>query len=174
MYKSNFWIVCVSVASFLVGTAAQAATGPWCSESYRFSSYGRGLSAGFSGSPTSSVRPRLLDEGCYSIGLTVATEAIKENGNAQCRASFKAGFEEGMGATSWAGNECFSLGYDAGLAFLEVSAREGSVAIVGKECVDAFKKGYRAAAHYEVPVVSMDPVVGHCYMTGYQDGEILR
>lgn len=179
-----FTVFCLSViASFLISTEGFSSTEggeyqpplyPLCTFSYRFDSFGRGIEAGFF---AEDLKPELLDTVCYKLGvergkkLTVTYELNR----AQCEGDFNSGRKEGLKWSSYAsGNECYIAGYNAGLAALNVGAREANVELVGLKCVAAYKRGKQDSEKNLAVEASTNSVETNCYMTGYNDGQIFR
>lgn len=145
-----------------------------CSQSYFSDSYGRGIEAGFKGG---NLRPALVDEGCYLLGIEKAQLTLKEarmHSIAFCQKDFNEGYREGLKASLLSsGNICYVDGYSAGLAALDVGAREGNTSRVGQSCVREYQRGFKAGRASAPIEPELDQKLANCYQVGHFDGSYL-
>lgn len=150
----------------------------FCGVGYRYDSYGTGLQAVFLEKDLRASMGVLRDEGCYRLGEQRAREVLQyadqQWDQSRCRRDFNEGLAEGLKASPQsAGRECYGVGYIAGRALLDVSARTGRSDQVGEFCVEEFKRGYRDAKVQVAATPVVDSVPQACYQTGYNDAAFL-
>jgi hypothetical protein len=144
--------------------------GSACQFSYRSDSYGRGLEAGFRGV---DLRPDLVDEGCYQLGVERGHELLEGMGTlgiGECRRQFEAGLDHGFSLVfEIARSECYDAGYSAGSAKLRIGARRGDKRTVGAACVDEYQRGRGDSLAGRVEDPLHDARLSFCYGAGYFD-----
>ena len=150
---------------------------PWgstCGLSVHRDSYGKGVEAGFRGI---QIRPRLVDEQCYLLGLqqgrlVASSQEIKFS----CTEDFEQGRAQGLAAEIESGSlsDCQNAGFAAGEAALDVGAREGDTALVGTECVEQYQAGSQDAGSSHYADRPFDSKLATCYITGFNDATLFR
>jgi hypothetical protein len=144
-----------------------------CSGSYRADSYGSGIEEAFTGV---NMRPQMLDEGCYRMGVTSGQAtwkiAVDAREDRVCRHDFLEGRAQGFQASVHAsGSACYNSGYLAGRAYLHIGAREKNTGVVGSRCVSEYMRGWNdGKAHQVANGSASDTQEWDCYMTGWNDG----
>lgn len=154
-------------------TMSTLAHGDWCSQSYRFESYGLGVLASFE--PQFSL-PSIYDRGCYGIGRDAGASALVEysSDEQECRTSFRDGLAQGFLAEMLVIrgiSRCAQLGHNSGNALLSAWARQGRSDKVGPACVDAYRLGYQDGKADSGARGAPDNRWAYCYSTGYNDSD---
>ena len=131
------------VSFFMANFAFAWNTSP-CGNSYYWDSYGRGLKSAFL--EGANTRAQVNDEGCYQLGINAGKNLLSSQNGEGCKRSFGEGQRIGIvyGSMNNAADSCYASGYTAGLADLNISAREGDTSIAGSKCVSAYRDGRRA------------------------------
>lgn len=147
---------------------------PRCPQGPARDSYGRGTSSAFSGH--ADLRPRHLDEGCYRLGL-IQGDSLRAQQEPRCDKSFSRGREEGVRFQRRSEDtSCQKLGHEAGLADLNIAAREGDALVAGEACVRAYRLG-REDFHQNL-ASTPSKVEGYkaryCYGNGWFEAPIVR
>jgi hypothetical protein len=143
-----------------------------CAQGIRSDSYGQGIESGYRGT---LHRPEQVDEICFSSGLRRAatTLAEAEIGERACRAAFASGFDAGFTANGESiGDPCRNDGYMAGVASLDVGAREGNLTVVGAECVQEYGRGFEEGRAGRVAEPKLDQRLAACYRVGFYDSGV--
>lgn len=128
------------ICSFFVSNSSYALFSP-CESSYHWDSYGRGLKSAFY--PDRNFRARFNDESCYIMGANDGLALLENQEHTSCLRSFSKGINQGVAYQSMnnAADNCFVKGHIAGVADLDIAAREGNSQIAGRECVKAYTEG---------------------------------
>lgn len=175
LLKASF--VAFAALAFIDLSGIQASANPLFPQCGMFvarDSYGRGLEAGFTSA--GNLRPSLVDEVCYRMGEAKGRE-VRQMGEWGGDRDFAEGQKQGFNSepsSSSTGSESFNIGYEAGMAKLDVGAREGRTDWVGSACVRAYREGYaRSQSPDHLAPESQDNAkLTTCYMTGYNDGSV--
>ena len=161
----------LAASAIFFGISAGAATvslvpgyQPICGLGIAYDSYGRGIEDGFKGT---TRRARLLDETCYGFGKQFGQKTRAENTWSFCTTDFEHGMKDGYALSSQSPDgDCYSQGYKAGEAALDIDAREGRAA---ESCQKAYALGVKDWNAGQAPIVPGDVVPAHCYQMGYFD-----
>lgn len=160
------------IAMFSLSAFAQYE--PWCGRYYRYDSYGFGLKNGMTGT---TGKPKLIDLGCYTLGLKEGQRIKEEYTGRACTSAFNDSQEQGFeGDIQVIGSpsECSNAGYSYGASLLHVGAREGRSTVVGFKCLKAYAKGDDDARNLRMMTLGSDNQINECYRTGYFDFQFLK
>ncbi|MBI3555061.1 MAG: hypothetical protein HY074_02205 [Deltaproteobacteria bacterium] len=141
---------------------------PICGLGISYDSYGRGIEDGFK---STLRRAKQLDENCYDLGKQFGAKTRAENNWSFCVSDFDHGMKDGYALSSQSPDgECYSQGYKAGEAALDIDAREGKAA---PACQQGYADGVKAWNAGQPASVPGDLIAAHCYQMGYFDASAL-
>lgn len=169
---SHLYMLCL-FANTSMAFATVIIVEPMCAEGYRLDSYGRGIEAGFKS--IADMRPNLVDEGCYQLGVRKGVSLHVESQIFDCAGDFQEGYDNGFKVTgSTVGSACHEAGYLAGISTLRVGARERDAYWVGMDCVESYNYGYNDGKASTIKQIEAREPNDTCYKAGYLDGQMFR
>jgi hypothetical protein len=142
---------------------------PVCGFGVSYDSYGRGVEDGFK---ETRLRARALDEVCYGYGVEAGRRTRAADRWSFCTSAFDHGRADGYALSSQSPDgECYSQGYKAGEAALDIDAREG---VAAAECQNSYNRGFYDAKAGQVQSPPSGNVAAHCYQVGAWDASATR